>query len=176
MSRGKLAPAEVIDKLVSIAPCPIIHSVLELPPDDYAHGRPSRSRYFARRAGRWGREQDFILVNEGNARHWRYVNTLAHELGHALDHHGTHPAQPVQTGARRRRFRDSGDAGHWARPDQAGEEVAERFGEIRQSVFARQRAAPRADCERDGQEPASVGSVRIDAGGYPRPTRVRRDA
>ena len=81
-----LQPAEVIEALTDLAPCPIIHSVFELPEVNPWYGKPSRSRYYQARKDEEGVDRDFILINEGPARHWRYVNTLAHEVGHALDH------------------------------------------------------------------------------------------
>lgn len=90
-----LTPADVIAALMRVAPCPVIHSTLELPKDDRAYGKARRSRYMAKRSGRWARAQDYILVNEGDARHWLYVDVLAHEIGHALDFHGRHPCQQM---------------------------------------------------------------------------------
>ena len=86
-------PAEVIEALTELAPCPIIHSVNELPKVNPWYGKPSRSRYYPARKDEEGIYRDFILINEGPARHWLYVDVLAHEVGHALDRHGLHPAQ-----------------------------------------------------------------------------------
>lgn len=102
---GKITPLWAIDRLRSMSPCPIIHSVYELPENDPRHGRPSRSRYFNRRSGRWARKQDYILVKIQPRTNWKYMNILAHELGHALDYHNVHPAQHMLRGSRSGRYR-----------------------------------------------------------------------
>ena len=80
--------------LLKIAPCPVIHSPEETPIGEPLRESPSRSAYFPVSMYKgYIREQDFIYINEGETRSWLYVNVLAHELGHALDYHGIHPAQ-----------------------------------------------------------------------------------
>lgn len=102
----KYTALDAIERMWDISPCPIIHSVDELPKDDPSYGRPSRSRYFHKYDSKWGgREQDYILVNAGDALAWKYALSLAHELGHAFDYHGIHPAQEVLTGPRSSRYR-----------------------------------------------------------------------
>ena len=98
-------PAEAIEYLYSISPCPVIHGMHELPETDWMHGKRKRSCYLPQRKGRWTREQDYIVMNVGEARHWKYVSVLAHEIGHALDHHGLHPAQKFLRGSRSSRYR-----------------------------------------------------------------------
>ena len=88
----KLKPEQAIDTIMKLVPCPVVH---ELP----AGERPSRSCYAPKRHGR---AQDFIYMNTGSARSWNYVQTLAHEIGHALDFNGKHPLQSVLRGARSR--------------------------------------------------------------------------
>ena len=97
-----LRPAEVIEALTELAPCPIIHSVYELPEVNPWYGKRSRSRYYQARRDEQGVYRDFILINEGPARHWLYVDALEHEVGHALDRHGLHPAQHLLHGPRTR--------------------------------------------------------------------------
>ena len=96
---------KTIADLMTLAPCPVIHSVNELPSTDWRYGKPSRSCYFPKRTGKWARLQDFIHINEGDARGVRYISTLAHEVGHALDRHNTHPAQHLLPGSRQGRYR-----------------------------------------------------------------------
>ena len=100
-----MRPDEAIRRLTAISPCPIIHSTDELPLVDPMYGRRCRSCYFRKRGGRYGRAQDYILVNRGEARAWRYVTTLAHEVGHALDYHGRHPAQAALPPSHSSRYR-----------------------------------------------------------------------
>ena len=94
--RGKPTPADAIEALLAVAPCPVIHSVWELPEDHPGYGRASRSCYWpvSKRNG----DRDYIMLNEGTARAWNYALTLAHEVGHALDHHKLHPAQHLLKG------------------------------------------------------------------------------
>ena len=93
---------QAIDALLGVAPCPVIHSYSELAPE-LRPRKPSRSRYFAKRRGKWAREQDFIYINEGDARARKYAQVLAHELGHALDSHRLHPAKHILRGSGRYR-------------------------------------------------------------------------
>lgn len=95
-----MKPLEAIAQLSALAPCQIF--VNNLPASE--HKRTSRSAYFPKRRGRWGRERDFIFINDGR-RHWSFVGKLAHELGHALDGHGRLPYQN-ELGGRRSRYRD----------------------------------------------------------------------
>lgn len=100
-----MKPQTIIDALRAIAPCPIVHSTRELPEHDPSYGRARRSSYFPVRSGKFAREQDYIVMNEGEARSWLYVNVLAHEVGHALDAHGLHPAQDALPRSRSGRYR-----------------------------------------------------------------------
>ena len=88
--------AQLIGFLTALAPCPVWEGI-----PAWDRLERSRSRYCHRCRGRWRRDRDFILVNE-RARAWEYALTLAHELGHALDHHGQHPLQARLTGRRDR--------------------------------------------------------------------------
>ena len=85
-------PQEAIDILVAMSPCPIYHSLAEVPDGDRFKRKNHRSSYAYQGSHR---KQDFIYINEGDARAWRYVMTLAHEIGHALDYHDSHPAQKM---------------------------------------------------------------------------------
>ena len=89
----KLEPKQVIENLRKLSPCPIVH---ERPADI----RPQRSCYAPKRRGKWACEQDFIYMNCGESRSWKYVQVLAHEIGHALDFNGLHPLQGALRGPR----------------------------------------------------------------------------
>lgn len=91
----KYTPQQVIDALIELAPCPIVH---ELPPGFGNH----RSSYW--RKGKW-QDGEFIYINEGKARHWNYATVLAHEVAHALDAHGLHPAQAAMKKSPQCRYR-----------------------------------------------------------------------
>ena len=60
-----LRPAEVIQALTELVPCPIIHSVHELPEGNPWRGMRSRSRHYPLRSDNEGNRSDFILINEG---------------------------------------------------------------------------------------------------------------
>ena len=77
--------------LTEICPFEIVR---ELP-----HGfRPSRSRFYP---GWRGEYAPFAYIHPRLGNHWASVRTLAHEVGHALDHAGQHPAQSLLGKSRR---------------------------------------------------------------------------
>ena len=80
-------PADYWQVLTEICPVEIMR---ELP----AGYRRSRSRFFVNGPMRRG-EAAFIFVHPNEGDHWNSVRTLAHEVGHALDHYGQHPAQDL---------------------------------------------------------------------------------
>ena len=84
-----MKPAEAIERLLILSPYPVYHEI----PSWELDKRQRRSSCFCY----WGvdspRSIDFIYMNKGPARSWMYVQTLAHEVGHALDFANVHPAQ-----------------------------------------------------------------------------------
>ena len=95
-----MKPAECIERLLIVAPCPVRH---ELP-----HGwRPMRSCYYPNGQAPF-QDGDLIYMNEPAARAWKYVQVLCHEVGHALDYHNVHPCQEMMGRAslHQSRYRD----------------------------------------------------------------------
>ena len=91
-------PGQAISLLAKLAPCPIIHSTEELPQYDIEYGiRHGSSCYYPRFEDKYyWRSQDYIYINhKRRSRSWRYVFELTHEVGHALDYNGLHPAQEL---------------------------------------------------------------------------------
>ena len=93
MPKTTVTPEQAIESLMDISPCPVVHSTVELPISDPLYARHKRSCYARRLTGKWNRPQDYIIMNTGESRHWKYVTILAHEIGHALDYNGIHPVQ-----------------------------------------------------------------------------------
>ncbi len=97
---------EATAALMAICPCPVEVKI----PDHEPHPQDRSSCYSPKAKGRWWRAQDWIYLNEGGTPHrpvksWTVLYILAHEIGHALDHHKIHPAQPYLKG-RRCRYRN----------------------------------------------------------------------
>lgn len=80
-------PADYWQILAEICPVEIRREL----PSDY---RPSRSGFFLNKPIARG-ETPFVFVHHNEGEHWNSIRTLAHEVGHALDYYGQHPAQDL---------------------------------------------------------------------------------
>ena len=85
MTTATYTPPQAMQLLTEICPCPIRREV----PAGY---RPSRSAHFGDARNL---ETNFVYLNPNEGQHWNAVRVLAHEVGHALDYAGQHPAREV---------------------------------------------------------------------------------